>query len=143
MPVMAKDVCFLTPAEGLMAAPLIVTGECEGMLTLAQKVITQLYANPNSATRSYGGGLGRLLAGTNVVTANLDNIFAQAATEILIVLKDEQQLNLHNLPAEEQIKDLSVVTYTVMDRDSVQVTYSLSNMAGNITSFSFTAKIGA
>ena len=131
-----EDVSFLADTADRVEMPLVVTGTCSGIATLMQKVTTLMLADADDSTRNYGGSLGKLLQGANTQNeATLKNYFKQAADDVYLVLQEEQNLNLHDLPDDEKITDLTVLNVTIPSQDAVTVEFSITSQAGETNYF--------
>jgi hypothetical protein len=130
------DISFLKKTTEQVLMPLEITGTCTGIATLMQKVTTLMMADKSDPTRNYGGSLGALLEGNNPSdTAVLSNYFQQAADEVSSTLKEEQDLNLHDMPDSEILSSLRVDSVTITAKDSVSVSYIITSKAGEVDHF--------
>jgi len=130
-----QDVSFLADTADRTMMPLVITGTCSGVATLMQKVTTLMLADADDPTRNYGGSLGKLLQGATTNEDNLKNYFKQAADDVYLLLKEEQALQLHDLPDDETITALTVLGVTIPGPDSVTVEYSITTLAGETDYF--------
>lgn len=137
-----KDISFLEDTPDQVEMPLTVTGTCEGIATLMQKVTTLMLANDSDNTRNYGGSLSALVIGANMRDTDvLQNYFQQSAVSVYQLLQEEDNLNLHDLPDSERIDDLQVESVTIDADDYASVQYRITNKAGDTEPFTLNISI--
>jgi len=126
-----KDLSFLSDIQRVLEAPMAITGDCSGRVSLAQRVITMLMSSTNDPARTYSVGLLQDIGASNVLGAeDLENQFTLAVSDAREIITAEQAVRT-DLGADDMLADI-IVDNLVANGDTVSADIQIISVSGEV-----------